>query len=84
MKGDFTHNNLQLKYLNEDATDSVLVDFVTLNNINWYIYNVKVENLPADGKQWYLSAIVIEQTGHPANAFEGDHHIVGEFTHVLL
>lgn len=72
MKGDFTHNNLQLKYLNEDATDSVLVDFVTLNNINWYIYNVKVENLPADGKQWYLSAIVIEQTGHPANAFEGE------------
>ena len=72
LKGDFSHNNLQLKYVNEDATDSIYVDLLTLNNINWYVYNVKVEGLPTDGKRWYLSAIAIEKTGHPANAFESE------------
>ena len=72
LKGDFSHNNLQLKYVNEDATDSIYVDLLTLNNINWYVYNVKVEGLPTDGKRWYLSAIAIEKTGYPANAFESE------------
>ena len=75
LKGDFTHNNLQLKYINEDATDSVYVNLLTLNSINWYIYNVKVEDLPADGKKWYLSAIAIEKSGHLANAFDGEIYI---------
>ena len=75
LKGDFTHNNLQLKYINEDATDSVYVDWLILNSVNWYIYNVKVEDLPADGKQWYLSAIAVEKTEHPASSFDGEIYI---------
>ncbi|MBQ8722002.1 MAG: T9SS type A sorting domain-containing protein [Paludibacteraceae bacterium] len=71
MKGDFSHNNLQLVYVNEDATDSVVTDFVVLNSLNWKFYNVKVADLPEDGKKWYLSAFAVEKTGHPANAMDG-------------
>ena len=75
LKGDFTHNKLQLKYVNEDATDSVYADFITLSNINWNIYNAKVEGLPDDGKKWYLTSVVVVETGHPANEFKGEFYI---------
>ena len=75
LKGDFTHNKLQLKYVNEDASDSVYADFIVLSSINWNIYNTKVEGLPNDGEKWYLSAIVVEETGHPANEFKGEFYI---------
>lgn len=71
MKGDFSHNKLQLVYVNEDATDSVVTDFVVLNSLNWKFYNVKVADLPEDGKKWYLSAFVVEKTNHPANVMGG-------------
>ena len=71
MKGDFSHNKLQLLYVNEDATDSVVTDFVVLNSLNWKFYNVKVADLPEDGKKWYLSAFVVEKTNHPANVMGG-------------
>ena len=70
MKGDFSHNKLQLVYVNE-AADSIVTDFVVLNSLNWNFYNVKVADLPDDGKKWYLSAVAVEKTGHPANAMNG-------------
>ena len=75
LKGDFTHNNLKFKYVNEDASDSVLVDFITLSSLNWGIYNYVVSDMPVDGKKWYLSALVVEKSGHPANAFDGVFYI---------
>lgn len=70
MKGDFSHNKLQLVYVNE-AADSIVSDFVVLNSLNWNFYNIKVADLPDDGKKWYLSAVAVEKTGHPANAMNG-------------
>ena len=75
LKGDFTHNTLQFKYVNEDASDSVVVDALTLNSLNWNFYNVKVADIPADGKQWYLTAMLVEKTGHPANKFDGEFYL---------
>lgn len=75
LKGDFTHNNLKFKYVNEDASDSVLVDFITLSSLNWGIHNYVVSDLPVDGKKWYLSALIVEKSGHPANAFDGVFYI---------
>ena len=71
MKGDFSHNKLQFVYVNEDASDSVVTDFVVLSSLNWKFYNVKVADLPEDGKKWYLSAIAVEKTNHPANVMGG-------------
>ena len=71
MKGDFTHNKLRLVYINEDLSDSIITDFVVLNSLNWKFYDVKVADLPEDGKKWYLSAFGVEKTGHPANAMDG-------------
>ena len=71
-KGDFTHNVAKLKCVNEDASDSVLVDFVTFNSLNWTIGDVKIEGLPEDGKKWQLKALVVEKSGHPANEFDGE------------
>ena len=71
-KGDFTHNVVKLKCMNEDASDSVLVDFVTLSSLNWTIEGVKIEGLPEDGKKWHLKALVVEKSGHPANEFDGE------------
>ena len=75
LKGDFTHNTLQFKYVNADATDSVVVDVLTLNSLNWNIYDVKVVDLPNDDKEWYLTAILVAKTGHPANEFDGEFYI---------
>ena len=72
MKGDCSHNNLKLKYISEDSADSLYADFVLLDNINWKVYNFMVEGLSMNDKKWYLSAIVVEKTGHPANVFEGE------------
>ena len=74
VKGDFTHNNLQFRYVNEDA-DTIYVDFITLSSLNWGLHNVVVEGIPADGKKWYLEALVVEKTGHVANAFDGEFYI---------
>ena len=75
VKGDFTYNKLLLKYVNEDASDSIYADFITLSNFSWNIYNVRVDNLPSDNKKWYLSAVVVEESGHPANGFKGEFYI---------
>ena len=83
--GDFSHNKLQLKYVNEDASETIYTDFITLSSLNWKLYNVKVEDLPADGKKWYLTALVIEKTGHIANEFAGDvlvENIYGTFKNI--
>lgn len=83
--GDFSHNKLQLKYVNEDASETIYTDFITLSSLNWKLYNVKVEDLPADGKKWYLTALVIEKTGHIANGFAGDvlvENIYGTFKNI--
>ena len=74
-KGDFTHNDVKLKCVNEDSSDSVLVDFVTLSGLNWTIEGVKIEGLPEDGKKWQLRAVVVEKSGHPANEFDGEFFI---------
>jgi hypothetical protein len=60
-------------------------DFIILSSLNWKLYNAKVEDLPADGKKWYLTALVIEKTGHIANGFAGDvlvENIYGTFKNV--
>jgi hypothetical protein len=83
--GDFSHNKLLFKYVNEDASETIYTDFIVLSSLNWKIYNAKVEDLPADGKKWYLTALVIEKTGHIANGFAGDilvENIYGTFKNV--
>ena len=39
------------------------------------MYNVKVIDIPEDGKRWYLSALHVVKTGHPANGFNGEFYI---------
>ena len=75
LKSDFTHNKLQFKYVNEDASNILYVDFITLSSFNWDIYNTTVRDIPADGKRWYLQALVVEKTGHVANAFDGEFYV---------
>ena len=75
MKGDFTHNKFQLKYVNEDASDSIYADSIVLSSFNWKMYNAKVVDIPEDGKRWYLSALHVVKTGHPANGFNGEFYI---------
>ena len=75
LKADFTHNVAKFKCVNEDASDSVLVDFLTFNSLNWTIADAKIEGLADDGKKWYLSALVVEKSGHPANEFDGEFFI---------
>ena len=87
LKGDFTHNNLKLRYVNVETSDSICADFVVLSSLNWSIYNVKVETLPEGDGKWYLDALVVEKSGHIANAFDGEFYvenIYGTFKNVSV
>lgn len=87
LKGDFTHNNLKFRYVNTETLDSIYTDFVVLNSFNWSIYNVKVDNLSEGDGKWYLDALIVEKSGHVANAFDGEFYvenIYGTFKNVSV
>lgn len=75
LKGDFTHNNILLKFVNTDKSDSINIECTKLDSYNWDVRNIIIDELPDDGNVWYLSALVVEKSGHPANSFTGEFYL---------